>query len=88
MISRFSVSGQRAYQVSTVRVEFTTKVTRLDVDVGAVDEPSELKVLGGLYELETSDGALGNETTTMLRRAPGNFFTLGVGNDVHLLGSP
>jgi len=58
-----------------MRVHLTTKVTCDHVDLSLVHEANQLDVVGSLEELETSQGSLGNETSSMARLgAPCNHF--------------
>jgi hypothetical protein len=53
------------YQVSAVRVEFTTIVTFLDIDKGLLNEADDLDVIGSLHELDACQRARGNQTSSM-----------------------
>jgi hypothetical protein len=76
--------------ISTVRVEFTSRVIRGNVDELLLDETGDLDVVGGLHELETSDGTLGDDTGTITRLcAPSDTLTLDVTDEgVWLRGTP
>jgi len=76
--------------ISTVRVELSSRVGGVEVDELLVDEASDLDIVGGLHELQTGDGTLGDDTSTIAGLcAPGNVFTFGVTDErVWLRGTP
>jgi hypothetical protein len=76
--------------IGTVRVEFTSRVISGDVDELLLDEAGDLDVVGGLHELETSDGTLGDDTGTIARLcAPSDTLTLDVTDEgVWFRGTP
>ena len=70
-----------------MRVELTTVVALLDVDLGLVNKADDLNVGGGAHELDTGEGTLGNEAgATASLGAPGDLLTLRVGDEGALLG--
>ena len=67
------------HKIGTVGVELSSTVIGLEVDLGLVNETNDLEVAGGLHELNTGDGASGNDAgTAALLGAPSDFLTLGV----------
>lgn len=65
--------------ISTVGVEFSSRVISLDVDELLLDEASDLNVVGGLHELDTSEGTVWDTTSAITGLcAPGNALTLNV----------
>lgn len=75
------------YQVSTVRVQFTSIVVRGQVDLCLVDEPGNLDVVGGLDQLDTLEGTVWNEAGAVAGLcAPCHFLCLGVANGRVWLG--
>ena len=84
--SHYSIC-RHTHQVGTVRVELTTVVTVLDVDLGLVNEADDLDVGGGAHELDTGEGTLGDEAgATAGLGAPSDLLTLRVGDERVLLG--
>jgi hypothetical protein len=77
-------------QVSTVGIEFTTKIVRLDVDQGLIDETNNLDVIRSPHELHTLEGTSGDNTSSEFGvGAPCDFLSLSVSNQrVWLWGSP
>lgn len=62
-------------------IQLTTEVVGGQVDLGLVEECDHLDVVRGGQELNTLDGTVGNETSTVLLvRAPSDFDSLGVGD--------
>jgi len=76
--------------ISTVRVEFSSRVIGGNVDELLLDETSDLDVVGGLHELETGDGTSGDDTGTIAGLcAPSDTLTLDVSDEgVGLVGTP
>lgn len=67
--------------IGTVGVEFTSRVVSSEINVLLGDVASDLDVVGGLDELDTSQGTSGDDTGTIVwLGAPGNGFTLSVTN--------
>jgi len=68
--------------ISTVGIQFPSRIARFDVNLALVDEPNDLNVIGCPHELDTlkRTGRNGTSATTRLR-APCNFLTFGVGNE-------
>lgn len=65
--------------ISTVGVEFSSRVISLNVDQVLLDETSDLDIVGGPDELDTSEGTVGDATSTISGLgAPGNALTLNV----------
>lgn len=65
--------------IGTVGVELSSGVGGVNVDEVLLDEASDLDVVGGLHELETGDGTLGDDTGTISGLgAPGDTLTLDV----------
>ena len=72
---------QNTHEIGTVGVELTTKVIRGQVNLGLINETSDLEVRLGLDELETSDGTSGDETgTTSGLGTPGDLLMFGLTN--------
>jgi len=72
-VGEHDTSHRVTTEISTVGVHLTTVVIRRHVEFGLVDEAHGLDVVRGLQELDTSQGASGNETGTVARlAAPGN----------------
>lgn len=70
-----------ALLISTMRVELSSLVSGLHVDLGLINEAGDLNIVGSREELNTLQGTSGNNTSAMaLFRAPCNFRCLGVGN--------
>jgi hypothetical protein len=68
--------------IGTVGVEFPSGIIGSDVDELLLDEASDLDVVRGLHELETSDGTLGDDTGTITGLcAPGDAFAFGVADE-------
>jgi len=66
-------------EISTVGVHLTSRVTRCHVDFGLVHEAYDLDVVGGRQHLDTSEGAIGDEASTVASlAAPGNHFALNI----------
>lgn len=64
-----------------MRVKFTSEIIGSQVNLGLVDETDDLNVVGRLHELDTLEGTLGNNSSTMAGLgAPGNFELFGVAN--------
>lgn len=59
-----------------MRVKLSASVVGSHVQLGLVKERNDLEVGGGLEELDTGDGTLGNETST----------TAGLGTPSDLVG--
>lgn len=59
-----------------MRVEFTTGIVRLQVDLSLVDEANNLNIIGRPHELNSLEGPSGNGTSSTAGFcAPRNFFT-------------
>lgn len=63
-------------KISAVGVHFTSIVILIQVDVGLIDETSDLDVVVGFQVLETGNSTSRNETCTMMLGAPSNHFAL------------
>ena len=64
-----------------MRVKFTTKVLRVDINVDLTHKSDNLHVVGVIEDLNTRDGSTRNQPTAMaLFGAPDNFLTLRVTN--------
>jgi hypothetical protein len=76
--------------ISTVGIELSSGITSGNVDEGLVDVASDLNVVGCLQELDTSESALGDDTSTVAwLRAPCDTLTLDVTDEgVWLGGTP
>lgn len=62
-----------------MRVEFSSVVVNIHVDLSLVDEPSDLDVLGCNEVLDTLEGTVGNEASAVARLcAPCNFLLLSI----------
>lgn len=67
--------------VGTVRVKLPSLIGGLEVDLGLIDEASNLNVVRGLKELNALQGTTGDHTSAMaLFSTPGDFGSLGVGD--------
>jgi hypothetical protein len=68
--------------IGTVGVEFSSGIIGSDIDELLLDDASDLDIVGGLHELDTRDGTLGDDTGTVTRlSAPSDAFTFGVANE-------
>jgi len=66
-----------------VRVHLSTKVPVGHVYLSLVDETNNLDIVGSFKELETSQGALGDEAGTVARLgAPGNHLAFDVSDSL------
>jgi hypothetical protein len=65
--------------IGTMGVELSSGIILSDVDELLLDETSDLDVIGGLHELQTCDGALGDDTSAIAGLcAPSDTFALDV----------
>lgn len=78
------------YQVSSVRIHLASGVTLHHVDFGLVHEADNLNVVWGLRKLDTGNGTVRDDTSTVPGlRAPGNHFALDLPDgSACLRGSP
>lgn len=75
------------YKISTVGVKLASVVGSLDVQHGLVDEGENLQVRGGTQELDTLDGALGDQASTVAwLGAPGDLLSFSIGDRLIGLG--
>jgi hypothetical protein len=68
--------------ISAVRIQFSSTITRLDVDLALIDEPHNLDVIRGphkLYSLQCTGGDGAGSPARL--SAPRDFLTFGIGNE-------
>lgn len=71
--------SKSTYKILTVRVKLSSVIVSLDVDLGLVDETSDLDIIWGLDVLNTLEGAVGDDTSTATSLStPSNLLTLSV----------
>jgi len=74
---------------STVRVEFTTLITRLNVDLGEITGTGDLDVITGTDKMNAFEGAIRDDARAPAALgAPSNFLLLCVTNITNLGKSP
>lgn len=74
-------NNNSTYSVLSSRVELTSSIAILDVDLGLVDKTGDHGVIGRIEDLETLEGTVEHDTGTMaLFRAPSNLLALSVGD--------
>ena len=70
-----------SHQVRSVRIEFPSRIISLQVDLRLVNEANNLHIVRRFQKLKSGKSARWNEAGAMTRlRAPGDFFTLGIGD--------
>jgi len=78
-----------AISICSVRVELTSSIAFAYVDLGEITNAGDLHVIGGLYKVDTLEGAIGNCTSAPAGfSAPSNFFTFRVADGTNTRGSP
>jgi len=75
--------------VSTMRIQFTTRITLLDIDLGEITDASNLDIVLGANEVNAFESAVGNDTRAPAAlSAPGNFVLLCVADIANLRRCP
>jgi len=73
--------------ISTMRVEFSSRVTFFNVDLSEVANAGDLDVVRGANEVNTFEGTIGNDTgASSALGTPGDFLTFRVADDAVRVG--